>query len=44
MSNLLVWKEKLQRLYAKYSFYIDKACLLYTSLIWGRKAEIKAAL
>lgn len=24
MSNLLVWKEKLQRLYAKYSFYIDK--------------------
>lgn len=25
MSNLLVWKEKLQRLYAKYSFYIDKA-------------------
>lgn len=25
MSNLLVWKEKLQRLYAKHSFYIDKA-------------------
>ena len=33
MSDLLVWKEKLQRVYAKYSLYIDKGIRFVLALI-----------
>ena len=33
MSTLLVWREKLQRIYASYSIYIQKALQFVTGLV-----------